>query len=169
MALAGHHGARADGARNASAVVMAQPHQPREVTIKELASDKMGQKEMIHDSVGIVLTMSALPCNKNILSVTRRIVLTNCLSAVGHLELGGGCSWVRVSQETMKNPDFPPSAKPQLVMVKPDCLVRGSCKMFRSLYKCSMELSQSLLMPLYKSLWSGVSGIALDLGNGVCN
>ncbi|GKA44179.1 hypothetical protein Tco_0736903 [Tanacetum coccineum] len=36
MALAGHHGARADGAsrgvdgaRNASAVVMAQPHQPR--------------------------------------------------------------------------------------------------------------------------------------------
>nr|GEY27034.1 hypothetical protein [Tanacetum cinerariifolium] len=36
MALAGYHGARADGAsrgvdgaRNASAVVMAQPHQPR--------------------------------------------------------------------------------------------------------------------------------------------
>nr|GEX39266.1 hypothetical protein [Tanacetum cinerariifolium] len=92
---------------------------PKEVTIKELASDKMGQKEVIHDSrswpPGLLL------------------------------ELGGGCSWVRVSQETIKNPDFPPSAKP-------------------SLYKCSMELSESLLMPLYKSLWSGASGIALDSG-----
>ncbi|GJY19772.1 RNA-directed DNA polymerase, eukaryota, reverse transcriptase zinc-binding domain protein [Tanacetum coccineum] len=47
--------------------------------IWEVLKVKMGQNSLSHDWEEIVLTLCSLPCNKNILSITRRLVFRACV------------------------------------------------------------------------------------------
>ncbi|GJS49541.1 50S ribosomal protein HLP, mitochondrial-like protein [Tanacetum coccineum] len=51
----------------------------KEDEIWEVLKVKMGQNSLSHDWEEIVLTLSSLPCNKNILSITRRLVFGACV------------------------------------------------------------------------------------------